>query len=56
MEAGEHPWQHLLELTDDTFAALVATLRQEGAMRNDDVTLVVGWVTEDNTAPQVDTD
>jgi len=54
VEAGEHPWQRLLALTDDTFAALVATLRQEGAMRNDDVTLVVGWVIEDMAEPQSD--
>ena len=44
VEAGERPWQCLMELTEDTFAALVAHLRQEGSMRNDDVTLVVGWV------------
>ena len=41
VEAGERPWQCLIDLTEDTFAALVASLRQEGVMRNDDVTLVL---------------
>lgn len=44
VEEGTRPWQHLVEMTDDTFATLMARLRQEGVMRNDDVTLILGWV------------
>lgn len=46
VETGERPWQCLIDLTEDTFAALVASLRHEGVMRNDDVTLVLGWATD----------
>jgi hypothetical protein len=41
VEAGARPWQCLRDLTADTFAALVTSLRHEGVMRNDDVTLVL---------------
>jgi hypothetical protein len=41
VEAGARPWQCLIGLTADTFAALVTSLRHEGVMRNDDVTLVL---------------
>jgi hypothetical protein len=43
VEAGERPWQSLGGLTEETFAALVASLRHAGVMRNDDVTLMLGW-------------
>jgi hypothetical protein len=41
VETGARPWQRLIGLTEDTFAALVASLRREGVIRNDDVTLVL---------------
>jgi len=41
VEAGERPWQCLIDLTEDTFATLVASLQHEGVIRNDDVTLVL---------------
>jgi hypothetical protein len=41
VEAGARPWRCLRDLTADTFAALVTSLRHEGVMRNDDVTLVL---------------
>ncbi len=44
IEAGAQPWKYLLTLTDATFADGMAALRQDGAMRNDDVTLVLGRV------------
>jgi hypothetical protein len=44
VEAGERPWRCLIGLTAETFTALIARLRAERAMRNDDVTLVLGWV------------
>lgn len=44
VEAGAQPWASLLTLTDETFADGIAALRQDGAMRNDDVTLVLGRV------------
>ena len=40
-EAGGRPWHHLEVLTQDmTFATWVDSLRQSGALRNDDVTLL----------------
>jgi hypothetical protein len=45
VESGERPWQCLAGLTEDTFTALVVSLRQEGVMRNDDVTLVLAAAT-----------
>jgi hypothetical protein len=49
VEGGERPWQYLVGLTDDIFTTLVTCLRQDGAMRNDDVTLVIGWVEDIDT-------
>lgn len=48
IERGEYPWECLTEMTDETFSLLVTQLRQEGTMRNDDVTLLLGWVEEED--------
>ena len=49
LEAGKQPWQELIGLTpsEDEFARLIERLRQEKAMRNDDVTLLLAWVEKD---------
>ncbi|MCS7261021.1 MAG: serine/threonine-protein phosphatase [Anaerolineae bacterium] len=43
LEAGNHPWGRWKELTSQQFHWLVRTLRRRGKMRNDDVTLLLGW-------------
>lgn len=40
-EADQKPWSRLQGITQTRFAELVAELRQEGTIRNDDVTLLV---------------
>jgi len=44
LEAGEQPWQRLEKLTPGRFTRMVEHLRWKGRMRNDDVTLMLGWV------------
>lgn len=39
-ELGEKPWERLDDLSQETFLELVGSLRLEGRMRNDDVTLI----------------
>jgi hypothetical protein len=51
LEAGEQPWQGLSGLTAEGFAGWVESLRQEGRMRNDDVTLLMGRADEEEGQP-----
>ena len=46
IEADRHPWAALVGLDEAGFAALVDRLRAEGALRNDDVTLLIVGVEE----------
>ncbi|HYN88672.1 MAG TPA: protein phosphatase 2C domain-containing protein [Ardenticatenaceae bacterium] len=41
VESGEKPWNRLLGLSEDAFAALVEQLWQDNSLRIDDVTLLV---------------
>ena len=50
LEIGAQPWQGLIGMTQDTFPSMITRLRQEGTMRNDDVTLIIGWVEDKNDA------
>lgn len=51
-EAGEKPWSTLYNLkTKEDFAALVAQLRRDHGMRNDDTTLLVIRAVDDDTSP-----
>jgi hypothetical protein len=49
LETGEQPWQRLVKLSPRKFARLVECLRREEAVRNDDVSLLLGWVEEEVT-------
>ena len=44
VETGEQPWRDLVGLNTEKFVELVERLRQERAMRNDDVTLLLGYL------------
>lgn len=47
VEEGEQPWSKWTKLTLGKLLKLVQYLRQERAIRNDDVALVLGWVEEE---------
>ena len=43
-EHDDRPWEQLRGLTSEQFDDLVENLRKAGEMRNDDVTLVLAYV------------
>lgn len=52
-EKGDHPWEDVALLTPDKFVATVGQLREAGAMRNDDVTLVLCQLHKDIDKPML---